>query len=277
MTNRWKRRPPQSNWGDFGPDDELGRLSLITPAAVLRGIREVREGHSICLSLPLDLPGGNVLNPRRHPPVLAPTQRNGQPVYNLPVDAGGKAHTDFVCDGVSLNLHALCGDARRYVGYDLLMRVVGAAGGDIQSGDVLCLYTGFADKVLAMAGTPDPAVLEQSCAVLDGRDEVAPLDRGQRHRGPMRRQLRRRRHSRRTRYGTLHALAAARTVSVSVRYSPRGPLVFRGAGRRIGRTETLLLFADGPTIAPSGRHRLARYARSDAISATSNVQTRTMT
>ena len=27
---RWKQRPPGSNWGDFGPDDGLGRLNLLT-------------------------------------------------------------------------------------------------------------------------------------------------------------------------------------------------------------------------------------------------------
>jgi hypothetical protein len=24
---RWKHRPPNSNWGDFGPDDQLGTLN----------------------------------------------------------------------------------------------------------------------------------------------------------------------------------------------------------------------------------------------------------
>jgi len=24
---RWKHRPEGSNWGDFGPDDQLGRLN----------------------------------------------------------------------------------------------------------------------------------------------------------------------------------------------------------------------------------------------------------
>lgn len=243
MEKRWKMRPPQSNWGDFGPDDELGRLNLITPDAVMRGIREVRQGRSICLSLPLDLPGGNALNPRRHPPVLAPTRRDGRPVYNLPLDSAGHTHTDVFCDdavtlhtqystqwdsfahvghffdvdgngqpvavyyngyragtdvvgpdgdapvgarrlgiqtmaekaiqsrGVLLDLYALCGDARQYVGYDTLMRAVDAAGGDIASGDVLCLYTGFADKLMMMSGRPDLSVLDRSCAVLDGRDE----------------------------------------------------------------------------------------------------------
>lgn len=28
---RWKHRPEGSTWGDFGPDDELGRLNLVTP------------------------------------------------------------------------------------------------------------------------------------------------------------------------------------------------------------------------------------------------------
>ena len=70
---RWKHRPEGSTWGDWGDDDQLGRLNLITPAKVLQGIAEVKEGRSFCLSLPLDLPGGNVLNPRRLPPVLSPT------------------------------------------------------------------------------------------------------------------------------------------------------------------------------------------------------------
>ena len=26
MTPRWKNRPEGSNWGDFGPDDQIGRL-----------------------------------------------------------------------------------------------------------------------------------------------------------------------------------------------------------------------------------------------------------
>ncbi len=55
---RWKHRPKGSNWGEFGPDDQIGRLNLLTPKKLLQGIAEVREGRSFCLSLPLDLPGG---------------------------------------------------------------------------------------------------------------------------------------------------------------------------------------------------------------------------
>ena len=74
MTKRWKQRPPGSTWGDWGEEDELGRINLLTPEKVLQGVREVEAGISFCLSLPLDFPGGTALNQRRHPPVLAPTE-----------------------------------------------------------------------------------------------------------------------------------------------------------------------------------------------------------
>ena len=68
MAKRWKHRPAGSNWGEFGEDDQLGRLNLLTPDKVREAVTEVREGRSFCLSLPLDHPGGNVLNPSRFPP-----------------------------------------------------------------------------------------------------------------------------------------------------------------------------------------------------------------
>jgi hypothetical protein len=89
QSSRWKQRPPGSNWGDFGPDDQYGRMNLLTPEKVKQGIAEVKEGITFNLSLPLDFPGSNVLNPRRHPPVLRPTVRNGEkrtPVIIQPRD-----------------------------------------------------------------------------------------------------------------------------------------------------------------------------------------------
>ena len=56
------RRPDGSTWGDWGDDDELGRINLLTPEKVLQGVREVEAGLSFCLSLPLDFPGGTILN-----------------------------------------------------------------------------------------------------------------------------------------------------------------------------------------------------------------------
>jgi kynurenine formamidase len=82
MNMRWKQRPEGSTWGDWGENDQCGRLNLIGPEQVRKGIAEVKIGRTFCLSLPLDYPGGNVLSPVRFPPQLRPVIRNGQPYYN---------------------------------------------------------------------------------------------------------------------------------------------------------------------------------------------------
>jgi hypothetical protein len=252
MQSRWKRRPEGSNWGDFGPDDQLGRLNLLTPQKVLEGIAEVREGKSFCLSLPLDLPGGNELNPRRHPPRRFATVREGKANYNYALSAENPVHTDVICDdavllhtqyssqwdslahvgalfdadgdgtpevvyyngwrggahvvgaepqdtaepwaryegvaaralgidnmtktgvqgrAVLIDLAAHFGRARKLVGYDDLMRVCAADGVVVETGDMVCLHTGFAEMIVEMKGSPDIARLSASCAALDGRDK----------------------------------------------------------------------------------------------------------
>lgn len=97
-SSRWTRRPEGSTWGDFGPDDQLGRLNLLTPEKVKQGAAEVREGLSFCLSLPLEYPGGNVLNPRRLPPVVRPTVRTGHVNMNFPMGREVPGATDVVSD-----------------------------------------------------------------------------------------------------------------------------------------------------------------------------------
>jgi hypothetical protein len=255
MARRWIHRPEGSNWGEFGEDDQRGRLNLITPEKVRQGVAEVRTGQTFCLSLPLDYPGGNLLNERRHPPVLRPTLRKGRPNMNYGLFRDNPAHTDVISDdlailhlqystqwdslahvgqrfdadgdglpesvyyngyradewvlapedasdaGVSLgtsmrttsgaralgvenmaahgvqgravliDLHAHFGNARTWVTYDKLMRVMEADRVAVESGDMVCLHTGFAQVVLDMRREPDPRVLEHSCAVVDGRDE----------------------------------------------------------------------------------------------------------
>lgn len=99
---RWKNRPDGSNWGDFGPDDQLGRLNLLTPEKVREGIAEVREGVTFCLSLPLDYPGGTTLNPRRWPPVLRPGIRNGKPFFLYRMEQEDPDYTDVFNDDVVL-------------------------------------------------------------------------------------------------------------------------------------------------------------------------------
>ena len=97
---RWKRRPVGSTWGDWGPDDQLGRLNLLTPDKVLKGVAEVKEGRTFCLSLPLDYPGGTVVNPRRHPPRLFANKRNGMPYMTYPLNREDPQYVDVICDDI---------------------------------------------------------------------------------------------------------------------------------------------------------------------------------
>src|SRR3954468_7697747 len=86
MPKRWTQRPPGSTWGDWGDDDELGRINLLTPEKVLQGVGEGRPGETFCLSLPLDFPGGTALNQRRYPPFVRTTEDlDGNPdiFYNV--------------------------------------------------------------------------------------------------------------------------------------------------------------------------------------------------
>jgi kynurenine formamidase len=102
MSSRWKNRPEGSNWGDFGPDDQIGRLNLLTPEKVRQGAAEVREGLSFCLSLPLDYPGGRLLNPRRFPPELRPTLRDGKSNFLFALERLDRDHVDVVNDDAVL-------------------------------------------------------------------------------------------------------------------------------------------------------------------------------
>lgn len=242
MSHRWLERPAGSTWGDWGPDDQLGRLNLMGPEQVLKGIAEVKEGRTFCLSLPLDYPGGNVLSPVRSAPRLQPVLRNGKPYYNyewrevvdgltdiasddsvllytqystqwdslahrgalFDADADGAAeplyyngyrageHVRSYADGTvaaealgieNMAAHGVQGRGvlvdffsrfgefpRKEVGYDDLMRVLEADGADVETGDILCLWTGLDRMILSMNGKPDDT-LHDACAVLDGRDE----------------------------------------------------------------------------------------------------------
>ncbi|WP_171961941.1 cyclase family protein [Bordetella trematum] len=95
---RWTHRPQGSNWGDFGEHDQLGRVNLLGPQQVLKGIQEVRQGLVFCLSLPLDLPGGMALNPRRQPPRLSGTQRDGVPYMNFAMENLDPSSIDVLSD-----------------------------------------------------------------------------------------------------------------------------------------------------------------------------------
>lgn len=99
---RWSIRPEGSNWGDFGADDQIGRLNLVTPAVRRAAAAEVREGLAFCLSLPLDCPRHVMLHPRRVPPEISYFQRGDDATMNYPMARVFADQTDVVCDDKAL-------------------------------------------------------------------------------------------------------------------------------------------------------------------------------
>ena len=156
MTQRWRRRPEGSNWGDFGPDDQCGRLNLLTAEKVRQGVAEVREGRTFCLSLPLDLPGKNRLNPRRHPPQLMAALRGGARNYDFALSREDPRWSDVVCDDAVLlwTQYSTQWDALSHVGAEF------DADGDGVAEHVF--YNGFrggADMTIDASATDDTAPL----------------------------------------------------------------------------------------------------------------------
>jgi len=224
---------------------------------VREGIAEVREGRTFCLSLPLDVPGGSAMNPRRQPPERYAVVRDGKSAgqqgfcwsyavedpdltdvvnddvvlmslqYSTQWDSLAHMGSRFDADGdgvdeavfyngfragveirpgvedpdaprasarypgpqadalgiehlaahgvqgrgVLVDLEHHLGRRRQAVGYDALMRILEADGVEVESGDMVCLHTGFADTLLAMNRQPDVARLHETGTGLDGWDD----------------------------------------------------------------------------------------------------------
>ena len=119
MDKRWSVRPEGSNWGDFGADDQIGRLNLITPERRRAAAQEVREGLAFCLSLPLDCPRAQ-LNPRRFSPERSFSMRGDDPVMNFPYGSVISGMKEVVCDDrVTLSLQfSTQWDALCHMGYE---------------------------------------------------------------------------------------------------------------------------------------------------------------
>ncbi len=98
MSKRWQEQPEGSNWGEFGEDDQRGRMNFLTQERRLRALNEVKTGRVFCLSHPLDRPGGNVLNPARYPPVFHPVRREGHVYFNLAMAEIDPRFTDVGSD-----------------------------------------------------------------------------------------------------------------------------------------------------------------------------------
>ena len=73
--------------------------------------------------------------------------------------------------GVLIDLHHHFGRERHAVTYTELMGILEADNVEIERGDMLCFYTGFADVILELQKRADPKLLHGTCSGLDGRDE----------------------------------------------------------------------------------------------------------
>ncbi len=56
---------PPSNWGKWGPNDELGSLNYLGDAEALNGVREIKSGQVLTLQVPMGHPHGDPLFPGR--------------------------------------------------------------------------------------------------------------------------------------------------------------------------------------------------------------------
>jgi kynurenine formamidase len=99
---RWKNRPEGSTWGDFGEDDQIGRMNLLRDAHRLRAVREVQEGKVFSLSLPLDYPGGNALAEFRKEPRLFYEKRGNGQNFNFQMSNNCACFNDVVSDDAVL-------------------------------------------------------------------------------------------------------------------------------------------------------------------------------
>jgi kynurenine formamidase len=101
MVKRWVNRPEGATWGDWGDDDQRGRMNLVTPERRLKGAAEIREGACFCLSMPLDMPGGNAVNPKRFPPKFGAVFHppgSTTPYYNTDWNALQDGNMDVTSD-----------------------------------------------------------------------------------------------------------------------------------------------------------------------------------
>jgi kynurenine formamidase len=87
---------PLSNWGRWGPDDEIGTANFVTPEVVLRAATLVRRGQVISLAVPL--------SPRTPTdPSRPPMQHFGKNVLLRVGDHGWPGRSQFADDWISMS------------------------------------------------------------------------------------------------------------------------------------------------------------------------------
>ncbi|EFF73080.1 hypothetical protein HMPREF0004_5554 [Achromobacter piechaudii ATCC 43553] len=132
-------------------------MNLVDRAKVLQGIAEVRQGLTFCLSLPLDVPGGMALNPRRLPPQRYATLRDGKSAgaqgFCWSYASEDPLLTDVVCDDVLLM------NTQYSTQWDSLAHMGSSFDADGDGAAEAVFYNGFRAGVDVLAADEDPHAL----------------------------------------------------------------------------------------------------------------------
>ena len=73
--------------------------------------------------------------------------------------------------GVLLNMKKHFGEESHPVSYDDVMRMLEADGIEIEKGDIVCCYTGYADKLIELGCDVPPDLPRTHCPAFDGFDQ----------------------------------------------------------------------------------------------------------
>ncbi|MDQ7742944.1 cyclase family protein [Hydrogenophaga pseudoflava] len=173
MPPRWKHAPPGGHWGEFGPDDQRGRMNLVDTTKVLQGVAEVKTGRTFCLSLPLDVPGGQRMNPRRMPPrrysVLRDGKSAGQQGFCWSYQSEDPDLTDVVNDDVVLM------SLQYSTQWDSLSHMGSHFDADGDGVAEAVFYNGFRAGVDIRPGTEDPGAAEPWARYRDPKADVLDI------------------------------------------------------------------------------------------------------
>lgn len=87
-----------SNWGRWGPDDQLGTLNFVTSEVTAAAVSTVRSGQTISCARPLPTqPGPDNLNPVVHHMIGTATEGYGADYFALAPHGYATSHIDALC------------------------------------------------------------------------------------------------------------------------------------------------------------------------------------
>lgn len=105
---------------------------------------------------------------RANEDIVGSSQDEGPRAHKLGIEH--LAESGIQGRGVLVDLYAVYGESKVQVGFDALMTVLEQQQIIVEEGDILCLHTGFAGKIMNEGRDACPEMLAQSFVNLDGHD-----------------------------------------------------------------------------------------------------------